>query len=456
MQRGLPASMKAILLVGLNKFDNTWIWYDGLQDAFQKFVQGGGRVIVDHESVSPVPATQTGMQIAAYIKQSETDLTPLLLERNRDNAAKLNQAMNGIARPFVSSTSETVWAVPTLAGNTLYATVVNQGMQERTDMTDEQKQAAKVENRFVNASRVVKPQVGTLSWTTDRPIYDVRLGRKITKDEAAKCDLTQDGFRYYALPPAEVTKPVVTVAKQADGFYYADVKMVNKTPITGVPVEITVTKGTESAAVDGATGNTVKLPLADTDAPGAYTVTVKELLSGLTTTASVTVAAAKTPAPATGAVTVCDRAALLGFAARTAKPLVVALTPEQAKDAAVNAQADRLVQFYTGKGRTVTKRTIAPNDLVVSLQQYSAVQRYPQWATGEHDTILFGTVKNNLLVMDEGRGALLPQVALDVQPGQAVISYAWSPFIGEFDTVNITAADIAGLTQGVDALLAVK
>ena len=60
LKRGLPPSMKAVLLVGLNDFDDTWHWHDGLGDALKKFTAGGGRVLLDDESIVPtgLPATQ--------------------------------------------------------------------------------------------------------------------------------------------------------------------------------------------------------------------------------------------------------------------------------------------------------------------------------------------------------------------------------------------------------------
>ena len=64
-----------------------------------------------------------------------------------------------------------------------------------------------------NASLYVKPQTGALKWSyLTWPIYDVRLGRKLTAEEAAKVDLyPRTSFRWYALPPDEVTKPQLTV-----------------------------------------------------------------------------------------------------------------------------------------------------------------------------------------------------------------------------------------------------
>ena len=185
LRRGLPPSVKALLLVGLPKVDDTWHWYDGLTPQLSAFVAKGGRLLTDDESVSPLPATQTGMRVRAYVVNRDLDWTPELLARNGDNAKRLQAAMAGVSPPLAETGSETVWAVPTLAGDTQYLTVVNQATPPGG-----------------NASRVILPQTGHLTWHTDRPIYDVRLGRKLTADEAKTVDLTREGFQYYALPPA--------------------------------------------------------------------------------------------------------------------------------------------------------------------------------------------------------------------------------------------------------------
>ena len=51
----------------------------------------------------PVPATKTGMQVAAYVAQANVDPTPLLFARNAENIAKLRAAMEGVAPPIAVS-----------------------------------------------------------------------------------------------------------------------------------------------------------------------------------------------------------------------------------------------------------------------------------------------------------------------------------------------------------------
>ena len=79
--------------------------------------------------------------------------------------------MNGIPAPFVASDEPTIWAIPHQTGDVQYATIVNWGFEDGK-----------------NAGQVVKPQTGTLKWNTTRPIYDVRLGHRITAEAARSID----------------------------------------------------------------------------------------------------------------------------------------------------------------------------------------------------------------------------------------------------------------------------
>ena len=423
LRRGLPPSVRAVLLVGLDPLDDTWHWYDGLTPALKKFVADGGRILTDDESVSPVPATKTGMTVMAYVVERDRDWTPDLLARNQDNIHRLQAAMHGVPPPLAETGSDTLWALPTVAGDTQYLTVVNQATPPGA-----------------NASKVIAPQTGPLLWHTARPIYDVRLGRRLTAPEAATVDLTQNAFQYYALPPAPVTAPRVMVTPGPDGFFRATAA-VGTTPMRGIPLQWTVTRGSETATVYSATGLTAALPLAASDTAGAYTVTVTELLSGLTGHAVVHVPG--TPAkPSAGGDN--PAASLARFAARRTVPLTVALTPEQATDPPMRALALRLAAYYRAKSRTVRVGRISPDDVVVSLQPLQGVQPFPRWKTIPTDLVLLGSPATNLLLLDQARGFLLPDTRrLGAGQGQTAVTY--SPFVGECEVVNLLANDPAGL-----------
>ena len=456
----LPSSMKAILLVGLDQTDDTWSWGAGLEPTLQKFLDRGGRILADDESVCPVSCTKTGLKVAAYVAQSNFDPTPLLFARNSENISKLCSAMHDVPAPLAASQSETVWAIPTRCGDTQYVTVVNQGYAEgdeaKVRLLPPDPKATKPELwKFKgNASLYVKPQTGTLKWNTDRPIYDVRLGRKLTAEEAAQVDLTQDGFRWYALPTAEVTKPEIAVEKGVSGFYEARVTLQGAQHMSGVPVQLTVTGPGDTATVYGVTEVTIRLPLREAD-DGEYTITATELLTGLSETAKVTNHAAATISPR-AQVQVREQAVVTKFATRKKVPLTIALTPDQEKDTALAAQVQALKAYYQKKGRTVSVGSVKPGGVVESLQPLKSPHRYPQWKTATTDLVLFGTPANNVLLLDQARGEILPRNFAPPAPTEAALVYTRSTFVGECDALDIIATDTAGFTAAVQKIVSAQ
>ena len=458
MRGPLPPSMKAILLTGLDQPDATWTWGPGLDKPLQQFLDRGGRILADDESTCSVPATKPGMQIAAYTPQTNVDATPLLLARNAGNIEKLRAAMDGVPAPVAASDSPTLWAIPTQCADTQYVTVVNQAFAEGDEAKEfvrpADPRATKPERwkTKANASLYVKPQTGALRWSTERPIYDVRLGRKITPEEAASVDLTADAFRWYALPPGEVTKPEVAVNKGSAGFCEAVVTMHGAAPMNGIPVEITVTGTNGKASVFSSTGAVTRLPLSEADA-GEWLVTATELLTGLSESANVEIRPTPMIGPKT-TVHLSEPSALKKFAARKNVPLTIALTPEQQKDAKLAAQAKKLKAFYEKQGRVVSDGTVAPGGVVVSLQPLRSPHRYPQWKTIPADLVLFGTSANNVLLLDQLRAEIFPS-GFSIPPGsEAAVIHTHSPFVGECDALNVIATDTAGFTAAVQAIIA--
>lgn len=453
----LPSSMKAILLVGLDQTDESWNWGSGLTPTLQKFLDHGGRILTDDESTCPVAFTKTGMKVAAYVTQSNFDPTPMLFARNAENISKLCSAMDGVPAPIAASESQTVWAVPTECLDTQYVTVVNQGYaegdeaKERLLPADPKATKPEVWKFKGNASLYVKPQTGTLKWSTDRPIYDVQLGKKLTAEEAAKVDLTKDGFRWYALPPAEITKPQIILDKGLTGFYEARVVLSGDKRMGGVPVQLTVAGPNDSATVYTITESTARLPLRDTD-DGDYVITATELLSGLSDTAKVTNHVTTTITPR-AQVQVREQAVVSKFASRKKVPLTIALTPEQEADKALGTQVQALKSYYQKKGRTVLIGSVKPGGVVESLQPLRSPNRYPQWKTTTTDLILFGTPSNNVLLLDQARGEILPRNFTPPGPSEAALLYTRSPFVGECDALDIIATDNAGITAAVQKLV---
>ncbi|MGB8165972.1 MAG: hypothetical protein WCF18_00670 [Chthoniobacteraceae bacterium] len=460
MRGPLPASMKSILLVGLDQPDDSWSWSVGLEPALKQFLGRGGRILADEESVCPVAATPTGMKVAAYVAAGNLDATPLLFARNQDNISKLREAMKGVAAPVAVSDDPTLWAIPSYCGDTQYVTAINQefahGDEATAMLRPADPKASKPETWKMkgNASLYVPPRNGGLQWNTGRPIYDVRLARKLTAEEAAFVDLTKDAFRWYALPPAEVVRPEVAVTPGVSGFYEAKPTMQNGVRMDGIPVELTIRTGSDSATVYAATGQVVRLPLNQRTERGDFTLTVTELLSGLSTTQEIPSPGAAPKAAPPGPVAIRDQNALTKFAGRKHVALTIALTPEQQKDATIAGQARALADYYRQQGRVVTKvGTVAPGGIVESLQILKSPHRFPQWQTIPADLVLFGTPADNVLLLDQARGEILPTNLAKPKPGEASIVHTRSPFRGEFDAVNVIASDASGITAAVQALM---
>jgi hypothetical protein len=341
--------------------------------------------------------------------------------------------------------------------DTEYVTVVNQGYAEGDEANERllppDPKASKPEVwKFKgNASLYVKPQIGALKWSTDRPIYDVQLGKRLTPEEAAKVDLTKDGFRWYALPSGEITKPEIVLDKGVSGFYEARVILSGDKHMGGVPVQLTVTGPNDSATVYAVTETTARLPLRETD-DGEYTITATELLTGLTETTKVTNHARTTITPR-AQVQVREQAVVSKFAARKKMPLTIALTPEQEGDKALATQVQALKNYYQKKGRVVSIGSVKPGGVVESLQPLRSPNRYPQWKTTTTDLILFGTPSNNVLLLDQARGEILPRNFVSPGPSEAALLYTRSPFVGECDALDIIATDNAGIAAAVQKLV---
>ncbi len=407
LKRGLSTSMKAVLLVGLNREDETWLWSDGLEADLTKFIAGGGKILRDAQSVSPVDSIETGIKVRAYIAQGAgteggEDRMPLILERNQANIGSLKTAMAGIEKPVAKSEDPTIWAVPHTTGDVQYVTVVNWGHVKGK-----------------NASRVVKPQTGTLKWNTTKAIYDLDEGKATTLEAAKAVDLTRNGFQIYALPSKAVSQPVLTTSVDADGFYQVKVDV---SGMKGVPVEIKLVGEAESAIVSGASGENIKLPFRNEEAT-TIQLTATELLSGLTANLAVTTTDA-------GTVNLVEKSRLSGiqrFMERRDR-LVLALTPAQDKDPVFKDLAGKLATLLESKGRKVELGSIAPNGVVSSPQPLKTSQTFPRWRTVEADLVLLGHAQNNLLIFDQVRGGILGSTS------GAFVTY--SPFVGEHQVLN--------------------
>ena len=126
------------------------------------------------------------------------------------------------------------------------------------------------------------------------------------------------------------------------------------------------------------------------------------------------------------------------------------------QDAALAAHAKTLAAFYEKRGRRVTIGSATPGGVVESLQPLRSPNRFPQWKTIAADLILFGTPANNVLLLDQARAQIFPRDSATPAAGRADVLYTRSPFVGEYDVVNVIASDAAGAGEAVKAISAVK
>ena len=102
----------------------------------------------------------------------------------------------------------------------------------------------------------------------------------------------------------------------------------------------------------------------------------------------------------------------------------------------------------------ISEGTVAPGGVVESLQPLRSPHRYPQWKTIPADLVLFGTPANNVLLLDQLRGEIFP-LRFSIPPaGEAAVIHTRSPFVGEYDALNIIATDAAGMAAAVQTITA--
>ncbi len=443
LRRGLGSPLKVLLLTGLNRFDNTWSWSDGLEASLKKFVQGGGTILLDDESVLPpgIAARKTDLSLAAYVVQSHVDATPVLLERNKGNIASLKQVLAGIKleRPLANSDDPQTWTVPFMSGDLQGVAVVNQAMHEVPNLPGSQAPAPRLS---------LAPRHARINWKTTRPIFDVSTGNPqvlaLDARAAAEVDFTTEGARVYLLPPRPVTPPILQFGPDAQGWMNATAQ-VGAPAMSGVPIRLDISKAGQSTTLWTASGRPTRLPIRIGE-PG-FSVRATEMLRGKSSEKAVPVL--QTLVAAEFAAQQAERARLRSWLASGKAPLIIALTPEQSADANWKNLAERLSDYLQGAGRQVSVRAIEPQTLVRGLQPFEAIQPFPQWQTTAANLILLGSPRDNILLFDQWRGRLLPNNA-GTKP-QLWLSR--SPFNGGRDALNVLAVSANEARQVLAPLL---
>ncbi len=403
----LPSSMKVILLVGLDQTDNSWSWGAGLEPTLRKFLDRGGRILTDDESVCPVPSTKTGMKVAAYVTQSNLDPTPQLFARNAENISKLCSAMQDVPAPLAASESQTVWAIPTTCVDTQYVTVVNQASAEGDEANQRLQpadpKATKPEPwKFKGQRQPVREAANRHAEVDHRP-PDLRPAPRAQAHGGGSRAGRPDPGQLPLLRPATGRshqagdhrgKRRLGLLRSARDHARRDAHGRRAGATGPSPVRA------DTATVYAITETTTRLPLRETD-DGDYTVTVTELLTGLSETAKVTNHATATVTPR-AQVQVREQAVVTKFATRKEsaadhRPHPRAGGRQDPRRAGAGPQG-LLPEERTASSPSVR---VKPGGVVESLQPLRSPNRYPQWKTATTDLVLFGTPANNILLLDQ-------------------------------------------------------
>ena len=202
-------------------------------------------------------------------------------------------------------------------------------------------------------------------------------------------------------------------------------------------------------------------------APGNWTVSVRELVSGRAATASVLVkdGAFPVPTPEITKVRFSDTARLAAFLAETQGEIRIPLEPDQQW---ARPMAERLCKGLAERGRKasiVTCEDVAhlpgPFDTVQPQLDGTRLWRGDVVQPGffiDGPVILLGRRGENRLIEALLRRDALSEPLTSNFPGQggALVSWTHRAFDNAFDTVTILANEANGLEAGVDAFLALK
>jgi outer membrane protein assembly factor BamB len=325
------------------------------------------------------------------------------------------------------------------------------------------------------------PQRPTLKFPKRPPVcYDMlemKRAEVATDGEwmSLQADMRECPGKIFAFLPAEIAKvelKTVVQAKSNSPVNY-QVSVVDKNGQTidaAFPIQITISDATGATlndvyrAADPVFAGVFHLPA--NIAVGNVKLKARELISGKTVEATITVSAGENPVgKVDGAdVRVSDVVLLKKFMADKG-PIVIALDPEQTW---CKAEAERLAAALEKRGRAVR---VVPVEGVVRLpvdwnDKAPIVDGTRLWRGDavepglfvDSPLILIGKRYDNRLIEALAHRDVLAEVVSDNFPGRgrALLGCVHQAFSNQFDTATLLANDEAGLKKGVDALLAVE
>lgn len=324
-------------------------------------------------------------------------------------------------------------------------------------------------------------------------VYDA-LAMQPVKENHLKVDFTdEEPARVWVVLPQPIAGVSTTASMQGD-LLIATAQVWGtrgKQLAAVIPLEFTITdaRGRERyhlwRATDAAGNVRVQVPVVWQASPGAWTVTVRELLSGKSTAVAVATGVEKTPVMTLDPdpVLVFDGPAMAAWmTAMKGKEVWIALDLAQPD---LRPAAEELSRTLNGRG--ITARVVSipeipetPMFLTFNLTpgQQEVMDKVKSGQavglrrdTGDNSFVTPGPeraiCRSLILLGDPAQNRWLRDIH-DLQlvrrplspnypgPGRALLQYAWAPFYDGYDVVTVSTTDLDGVKAGIARLLAIK
>ena len=335
--------------------------------------------------------------------------------------------MAEVQRPIAWSDDPYQWVIPFRNGDVQYVMAVNVATHPRPKQANLLTILPRVSNMHVQKGATIR--------TLD--------GRAVNiVNNQTSVDFGQDAFAAWVVTPPSTGALNIRFEAASDDLYQATITTVDPGQ-RGLPVELKLSAGDDHATIFGATGSPIPLPLRPSDKTERVTVTATELTTGHQLVTEF--APARQAAVAVSSPRAMD-SAVRAFARRSQRALTIGLTEAQAADPAYCAIAERLAAHFRSHRNSVSVKKVVPGEIVLSPQPFNLVAAYPRWRTEATDLVLLGSATDNLLLFDQARGLLLPD-ASDMQAARPHACVTHSPFVGEYDALNLLGANIGDVQR---------
>ncbi len=464
----LLSKFKALMLV-----DITQPLPEPITGALRAFAAGGGIVIADAAGADSLPASvRLPLTFDAYLKYTSTEFGK---ENNsteytsgywwhmrrvaQEKRNAIRAALDKLVRPAAQAEKLGVLLTTARAGDGLLVYIANDTPLPVKYSTELPRPYAYVHQCWTSSDAAAR-----ITLHADRGVlYDALRLREVPLEKTA------DGLRFdaafrdlsatmYVLLPRKIGGVALEGASRPGALTLRARALDDdgKAIAAPVPLEIIVSDPQKSEryhlyrAADSE-GWTDELPVAANDLAGDWSITVRELLSGKSVTATLETkpAAAPESTVARPPLVVTDAAAVTAFLKSSGAPVSVALDRRQFS---LQPIARRLADRLTAAGRAAQVRWLdeLPRGPVWNKMLWSPAELPPSDPV-RGAVILLGLPRDNsLLVKLADAGVLLREPSSDY-PGEggAVIAHVWSAFTGDEPALAVMAASDSGLSAAV-------